>query len=225
MIDVEASTAMEGLMSPAPKKKQGERRGGDTGELERLVRDLLLEIGEDPAREGLVETPARVAEAWKFFTQGYGQDVGELVEDAVFTSANEGMVLVKDIDFYSLCEHHLVPFFGRCHVAYLPDGKIIGLSKIARVVEIFSRRLQVQERLTRQIADAIESHLRPKGVAVLVEARHLCMSMRGVEKHNSVVATSALLGAFKDDEALRMEFFTQLHGINLADGRNQVEYP
>lgn len=182
---------------------------GDDG-LARLVRGILVEIGENPDREGLVSTPRRVAEAWRHFTQGYHQDVGALLSDAVVEDSYEGTVLVKDIDFYSLCEHHLVPFYGNCHIAYVPGKKIVGLSKIARVVEVFSRRLQVQERMTTQIARALEDYLQPKGVAVLVEARHLCMSMRGVEKQNSVVVTAALLGVFRSDQSLRAEFYAQL---------------
>lgn len=182
----------------------------DGGGLPGLIRDLLVAIGEDPAREGLVDTPRRVADTWRYFTQGYGQDIGGLLADAIVEDKHDGIVLVKDIDLYSLCEHHLVPFFGNCHIAYVPNHKIIGLSKIARVVDVYSRRLQVQERLTNQIADALEAHLEPVGVAVLVEARHLCMTMRGVEKHNAVVTTSALRGSFEKDASLRAEFFSQL---------------
>jgi GTP cyclohydrolase I len=180
------------------------------GRLQQLIRELLVEIGEDPQREGLVATPRRVADTWRFFTQGYGQDIGELLGGAIVDDHHEGTVLVKDIDFYSLCEHHLVPFYGNCHIAYIPHKKIIGLSKIARVVEVYSRRLQVQERFTNQIADALEEHLTPKGVVVLVEARHLCMTMRGVERHNAVVTTNALRGRFEKDESLRAEFYAQL---------------
>lgn len=183
---------------------------GDDDKLVPLIKDLLAEIGEDPGRDGLVNTPARVAEAWRFFTQGYGQDIGGLLTDAIFEVEHEGLVLVRGIDFYSLCEHHLVPFFGKCHVAYLPDKKIIGLSKLARIVEVFSRRLQVQERMTSQIAGAIEEHVKPHGVAVQIEARHLCMSMRGVEKHGAVVTTNSLTGVFQTDPSARTAFFTQL---------------
>jgi GTP cyclohydrolase I len=178
--------------------------------LERLVKGLLTEIGEDPSREGLRNTPARVAEAWRFFTRGYNQDVGDLLRGGIFDAEHDGMVLVKDIDFYSMCEHHLVPFFGACHIAYLPDKKIIGLSKLARIVEVYSRRIQVQERLTRQIADAIEKHIKPRGVAVLLEARHLCMCMRGVEKHGTAVATNTLSGVFQTDPSAREALFAQL---------------
>ena len=194
------------------KKPTAPLRALDAQRLPELIRELLFEIGEDPKREGLVDTPRRVAETWHFFTQGYGQDIGELLAGAIFEDSHDGIVLVKDIDFYSLCEHHLVPFFGNCHIGYVPDKKIIGLSKIARVVEVYSRRLQVQERFTNQIADALQTHLEPRGVAVLVEARHLCMSMRGVEKHNAAVTTSALRGCFEKDAPLRSEFFAQLSG-------------
>jgi GTP cyclohydrolase I len=183
----------------------------DSTRLAELIRELLVEIDEDPEREGLVDTPRRVADTWRFFTQGYGQDIGALLGDAIVEDSHDGIVLVKDIDLYSLCEHHLVPFFGNCHIAYVPDKKIIGLSKIARVVDVYSRRLQVQERLTNQIAEALETHLQPRGVAVLVEARHLCMTMRGVEKHNAVVTTTALRGRFENDASLRAEFFAQLN--------------
>ncbi len=191
-------------------KKNARASAVDPGRLPDLIRELLVEIGEDPKREGLAETPRRVAETWRHFTQGYEQDVGSLLAEAIVEDSHDGIVLVKDIDFYSLCEHHLVPFFGNCHIAYIPDEKIIGLSKIARAVEVYSRRLQVQERLTNQIADALETHLEPQGVAVLMEARHLCMSMRGVERHNAAVTTSALRGRFEKDASLRAEFFAQL---------------
>lgn len=183
---------------------------GAPDKLERLVKELLAEIGEDPNRQGLRSTPTRVAEAWRFFTRGYRQDIDELLADAIFDADRDGMVLVKDIDFYSMCEHHLVPFFGACHIAYLPDKKIIGLSKLARIVDVFSRRVQVQERMTAQIADTIEKHVRPKGVAVLLKARHLCMSMRGVEKHGAIVTTNVLRGVFQSDAAVRAAFFSQI---------------
>lgn len=191
-----------------PTKSASATAAGDR--LPEIVREFLGAIGEDPEREGLLETPRRVAEAWREFTAGYAVDIDELLSEGVFEERHEGMVLVKDIEFYSLCEHHLVPFFGRCHVAYIPDKRIVGLSKTARVVEAFARRLQVQERMTDDIARAIERHLRPKGVAVVVEARHLCMMMRGVEKHGSSVVTSALLGSFKRDAALVAELHGQL---------------
>ena len=170
------------------------------------VEALLAEIGEDPTREGLVRTPARVASALRFLTGGYDADVESIVNDALFTVDCSEMVIVREIDFYSLCEHHLLPFFGKCHVAYLPRKQVIGLSKIPRIVEMFSRRLQVQERMTNQIATTLSDVLSPLGVGVVVEATHLCMSMRGVEKQNSFAVTSAMLGGFRDDARTRMEF-------------------
>jgi GTP cyclohydrolase I len=178
--------------------------------MEDAIRVLIEGIGEDPSREGLRDTPDRVRRALEYFARGYGQDLEEIVAGAIFEERMEEMVVVKDIDFYSLCEHHLVPFFGKCHIAYLPKDRVIGLSKLARIVEVFARRLQVQERMTRQIAEAIETHLEPHGVAVVVEAQHLCMMMRGVEKQNSVATTSTMLGSFKDNAASRMEFFSLL---------------
>jgi GTP cyclohydrolase I len=173
-----------------------------------LVRELLGELGEDPNREGLGDTPERVSRAYRYFTTGYRTNVEEVIADAVFKEPQEEMVVLKDIDFYSLCEHHMVPFLGKCHIAYLPKDHIIGLSKLARIVEVFARRLQVQERMTRQIAFSIEKHLNPHGVAVVVEAMHLCMMMRGVEKQNSIATTSTMLGAFKENQASRMEFLS-----------------
>jgi GTP cyclohydrolase IA len=173
---------------------------------EEIVAQLLASIGEDPGREGLLRTPQRVAKAWNFLTRGYGLDLHEVLNDAIFEEKYSEMVVVKKIDFFSLCEHHLLPFFGKVHVAYLPKGKIVGLSKIPRIVEIFSRRLQVQERLTRQIADTLFEALNPEGVGVVIEARHMCMMMRGVEKQNSSATTSAMLGVFRDDMRTRQEF-------------------
>ena len=174
--------------------------------MQEVIRQLLSELGEDPTREGLVATPRRVERALKFLTSGYEADVDAIINDALFTVDYNEMVIVKDIDFYSLCEHHLLPFFGKCHVAYLPNGRVVGLSKIPRLVDVFARRLQVQERLTNQIAATILEKVKPLGVAVVVEAQHLCMSMRGVEKQNSVAVTSAMLGAFRNDARTRAEF-------------------
>ena len=182
--------------------------------LEEMVQRMLLLLGEDPEREGLLRTPVRVAESMQWLTRGYGQSVRDIVCDAVFEEQHENMVLVRDIEVYSLCEHHLLPFFGKAHVAYLPDGRIIGLSKIPRVVDMFARRLQVQERLTDQIAEALMETLQPLGVGVVIEAYHLCMMMRGVEKQNSKTVTSALRGTFRDDAKSRDEFLRLAHGGN-----------
>ena len=174
--------------------------------IESLIEDLLRELGEDPRREGLLRTPGRVARAFEFITQGYRQDPQQILNDAVFEESYNEMVIVKDIDFFSLCEHHMLPFFGRAHVAYVPNGRIVGLSKIARLVEMYSRRLQVQERLTNEIAHVIEKVLQPRGVAVILEAQHLCMMMRGVQKQNSYAISSAMLGEFESDPKTRGEF-------------------
>ena len=171
-----------------------------------LITQLLRELGEDPAREGLLATPTRVEKALRFLTSGYTANVDAVINNALFTVDYSEMVIVKDIDFYSLCEHHLLPFFGKCHVAYIPQNKVIGLSKIPRLVDVFARRLQVQERLTHQIANVIEEKINPLGVAVVMEGTHLCMSMRGVEKQNSFAVTSAMLGAFRNNARTRMEF-------------------
>ncbi|MCY4659070.1 MAG: GTP cyclohydrolase I FolE [Acidobacteria bacterium] len=176
------------------------------------VEVLLSEIGEDPAREGLLRTPERVARSLRFLTSGYGRDIDHVLNDARFSVACDEMVLVRNIDFYSLCEHHLLPFFGKCHVAYVPRDKVVGLSKIPRIVDVFARRLQVQERLTNQIAEVIHDKLDPLGVGVVLEATHLCMVMRGVEKQNSFATTSAMLGSFRKDARTRMEFLNLLHG-------------
>jgi GTP cyclohydrolase I len=176
--------------------------------VERVIVDLLKFMGEDPAREGLLKTPARVATMYEFLTKGYGEDPAKVLKKAIFTERYSEMVIVKDIDFFSLCEHHLVPFYGKCHIAYVPNGKIIGLSKMPRVVEVFARRLQVQERLTQQIVETIYKHLKPQGVGVVMEARHLCMMMRGVEQHDSIATTSAMLGSFRNDVKTRTEFLT-----------------
>jgi GTP cyclohydrolase I len=177
-----------------------------------LIRQLLTALGEDPAREGLAETPRRVDQSLRALTSGYHADLDAVINDALFTVEYSEMVIVRDIDFYSLCEHHLLPFFGKCHVAYIPDGKVIGLSKIPRIVDVFARRLQVQERLTLQVAETIRERLRPLGVAVVMEATHLCMAMRGVEKQNSVTTTSAMLGVFREDARTRHEFLELLQG-------------
>jgi GTP cyclohydrolase I len=171
-----------------------------------LIRRLLIQLGEDPDREGLLRTPGRVEKALTFLTSGYGVNIDEVINEALFTVDYSEMVIVKDIDFYSLCEHHLLPFFGKCHIAYIPASKVIGLSKIPRLVDVFSRRLQIQERLTNQIADTIRDKIAPLGVAVVMEATHLCMSMRGVEKQNSFAVTSAMHGVFRTSARTRMEF-------------------
>ena len=174
--------------------------------MQEIIRQLLVELGEDPSREGLLDTPKRVQKALKFLTSGYAADVDATLNNALFSVDYNEMVIVRDIDFYSLCEHHLLPFFGKCHVAYIPQGRVLGLSKMPRLVDIFARRLQIQERLTNQIAQTICQKIDPLGVAVVMEATHLCMSMRGVEKQNSVAATSAMLGVFREDARTRMEF-------------------
>jgi len=170
------------------------------------IQEILSLVGEDPGREGLVKTPERVEKAYRFFTSGYGKSVKDEINGALFSVEYDEMIIVNDIDFYSLCEHHLLPFFGRCHVAYVPNGKVLGLSKIPRLVEIFSRRLQVQERLTTQIAEAIQETVNPLGVGVVMEGQHLCMMMRGVEKQNTEAVTSAMLGVFRTDSKARTEF-------------------
>jgi GTP cyclohydrolase I len=173
-----------------------------------IIRQMLTEIGEDPDREGLQRTPERVAESMAFLTQGYSRDLEAEINDAVFESENREMVLVRDIDFYSMCEHHMLPFFGRAHIAYLPAGKILGLSKLARVVDVYARRLQVQENLTIQIGQCLQEILDPDGVAVVLKAQHLCMMMRGVEKQNSLTVTSEMTGSFRDNASTRMEFLS-----------------
>jgi len=178
--------------------------------MQEIIRQLLSELGENPSREGLLDTPKRVENSLRFLTSGYQADVDAVLNDALFSVDYNEMVIVKDIDFYSLCEHHLLPFFGKCHVAYIPNGRVVGLSKIPRVVDIFARRLQVQERLTNQIAATILEKVKPIGVGVVLEARHLCMSMRGVGKQNSVAVTSAMLGTFRSDARTRSEFLELL---------------
>jgi GTP cyclohydrolase I len=178
--------------------------------MEQSYLELLAAIGEDPQREGLLKTPTRAARAFEFLTNGYRQSIDEVVNGAIFESDTSEIILVKDIELYSMCEHHLLPFIGRAHVAYIPQGKVIGLSKVARLVDVFARRLQIQENLTLQIADALMKTLHPAGVGVVVEAKHLCMMMRGVEKQNSSMKTSCLLGSFKEDARTRSEFFSLL---------------
>jgi len=182
--------------------------GAETAELQALVEQLLGLLGEDPTREGLLKTPERVAKALRFFTQGYQQDVEEVFNGALYSVKYDEMVVVRDIDFFSLCEHHLLPFYGKCHVAYIPNDRVVGLSKIPRLVEVFSRRLQVQERLTVQIAETLQEKLNPQGVAVVIEARHLCMMMRGVETPNAVAVTSSMHGVFLNQQKTREEFLT-----------------
>jgi GTP cyclohydrolase IA len=174
--------------------------------MQEIIRQLLAELGEDPSREGLLDTPKRVERALAFLTSGYAADVDATLNNALFSVDYNEMVIVRDIDFYSMCEHHLLPFFGKCHIAYIPQGRVLGLSKIPRLVDIFARRLQIQERLTSQIAETLREKVDPLGVAVVMEATHLCMSMRGVEKQNSVATTSAMLGVFREDARTRMEF-------------------
>ncbi len=180
-------------------------------QMQALVEQILIAVGEDPKRDGLLKTPERVEKSMKFLTSGYQVNIDELINGALYEESYNEMVIVKDIDVYSLCEHHLLPFFGKCHVAYLPSGKIIGLSKVPRLVDAFSRRLQVQERLTTQIAQCIDEALKPAGVAVVIEALHLCMSMRGVEKQSSFTTTSSMVGSFKDDARTRSEFLSLLN--------------
>jgi GTP cyclohydrolase I len=182
-----------------------------------IIRQLLAELGEEPSREGLLDTPKRVEKSLRFLTSGYAADVDAVLNNALFTVDYNEMVIVKNIDFYSLCEHHLLPFFGKCHVAYIPQGRVLGLSKIPRLVEIFARRLQVQERLTNQVAETLREKIDPLGVAVVMEASHLCMSMRGVEKQNSVAVTSAMLGVFQDDARTRMEFLELIRRADVGD--------
>jgi GTP cyclohydrolase IA len=174
--------------------------------MEELIRKLLIAIGENPDRQGLVKTPGRVAEAWRFLTRGYTQDVREVLNDAIFDEDANHMIIVKDIEIYSLCEHHMLPFFGRCHIGYIPNGKVLGVSKLARIADVFARRLQLQERLTNQIAETLMQAIQPEGVGVVIQAKHLCMMMRGVEKQNSNMVTSAMLGSFRDSISTRTEF-------------------
>lgn len=190
----------------------------DLDKVQSLVTKLLVDLGEDPGRNGLLKTPERVAKALRFLTRGYQQDIDQLLNGALFPIEYDEMVIVKDIDFFSMCEHHLLPFFGKCHVGYLPNKKVVGLSKIPRVVDVFSRRLQVQERLTTQIADTLQQKLNAHGVAVVMEARHLCMMMRGVEKQNTIAVSSSMLGAFRSQQQTREEFLTLIRGSSIRDG-------
>tara|TARA_B100000965_G_scaffold396722_2_gene412070 strand:+ start:733 stop:1296 length:564 start_codon:yes stop_codon:yes gene_type:complete len=173
-----------------------------------LTKKLLLELGEDPEREGLISTPSRVSKAWRFFSQGYKKNINDVINNAIFTEDCKDMVVVRDIEFYSMCEHHMIPFFGKAHVGYLPNGKIIGLSKIPRIIDMYSRRLQVQERLTRQIASTLQDVLEPIGVAVVMEGQHMCMQMRGVAKQNSFASTSSMIGQFRKSSETRAEFLS-----------------
>lgn len=208
------STNITGVLETRPDRNTQNGRepqihppsGGINQQMIEAVRTLLLEVGEDPEREGLLKTPKRVAEAMRFMTGGYNQSLEEIVNGAIFDEGHNEMVLVRDINFFSLCEHHMLPFMGKAHVAYIPNQKVVGLSKLARVVEMYARRLQVQERLTRQIAEAIQTILEPKGVAVVMEATHMCMVMRGVQKPGSWTVTSAMLGEFQDEQKTREEF-------------------
>jgi len=188
----------------------------DTASTQDLYRELIRRIGEDPTRDGLLDTPRRMEKSMAYLTRGYDQSVSEVLHQALFDVDYDEMVIVKDIEFFSLCEHHLLPFFGKAHVAYVPNGKVIGLSKAARLVDVFARRLQVQERLTREVADAIEEAIHPQGVAVILEAQHLCMMMRGVEKQHSSTVTSAMLGVFKTQLQTRNEFLSLVRGTGTA---------
>lgn len=192
--------------------------GTDTDAIQSLIEQLLVHLGENPTRDGLTKTPERVAKAFRFFTEGYQQDADEVLNGALFPIEYDEMVVIRDIDFFSLCEHHLLPFYGKCHVAYLPNGRIVGLSKIPRLVEVYSRRLQVQERLTVQIAEAIQQKLNPQGVAVVMEARHLCMMMRGVETPNAVAVTSSMQGVFQSQQQTREEFLNLIRRSGPGSG-------
>jgi GTP cyclohydrolase I len=202
---MEAVEITKGMSEPL----QDETTGLQSASLEDLVREMLGRIGEDPSREGLLDTPQRVAKSMEFLTRGYSQQPTDVVNGALFTVDYDEMVIVKDIEMFSLCEHHMLPFFGKVHIAYIPNGKVIGLSKLPRLVEVFARRLQVQERLTTQLADAIQEIIQPQGVGVVIEARHLCMMMRGVEKQHSAAITSSMLGVFRQQET-RHEFLSLL---------------
>ena len=199
-------------MATIPARSEPAEETLETASTQDIYRELLTRLGEDPNRDGLVHTPERIEKALKFLTRGYTMDVNAVLHDALFDVDYDEMVIVKDIEFYSMCEHHMLPFFGKAHVAYVPNGKVIGLSKIARLVDVFSRRLQVQERLTRQIADSITEAIKPQGVAVILEGQHLCMMMRGVEKQHSATVTSAMLGVCKTQLQTRNEFLSLVRG-------------
>jgi len=194
----------------------GESSTLTSASVEELVRELIVRLGEDPTREGLVRTPDRVRRAYEFLVKGYKEDPEAMLRNALFTVTYDEMVIVKDIEMFSLCEHHILPFFGKVHVAYIPNGKVIGLSKLPRLIEIFSRRLQIQERLTTQIAETIQKAIQPQGVGVVIEARHLCMMMRGVEKQHSAAVTSSMLGCFREEQETRTEFLALIR--NRANG-------
>ena len=179
--------------------------------IEKITKQLLIEIGEDTDREGLLKTPLRVSKSWRYLTSGYSMTIDQVVNGAIFNEENQDMIIVKYINYYSLCEHHLLPFMGKVHVGYIPDGKVLGLSKIPRIVDIYSRRLQLQERLTHQIANSITDFLNPKGVAIVIEGEHLCMRMRGVEKQNAIMQTSSMTGIFRKEEKTRKEFLNLIH--------------
>ena len=180
--------------------------------MQEIVRQMLVAIGEDPEREGLLKTPERVEKSMKFLTRGYTQNLNDVINGAIFHEECDDMVIVRDIEFYSLCEHHMLPFFGKCHIGYIPRGKVLGVSKLARITDMFARRLQLQERLGRQIADAVNQVLEPEGVGVVIEGQHLCMLMRGVQKQNSIMTTSAMLGSFRKEESTRLEFLKLIKG-------------
>jgi GTP cyclohydrolase I len=200
----------------ASMKSTTEKPTLTSASFEDLVREMVVRLGEDPKREGLVDTPERVHKAYEFLTRGYKEDPEKLLKGALFTVTYDEMVIVKDIEMFSLCEHHMLPFFGKVHIAYIPNGKVIGLSKLPRLVELFSRRLQIQERLTTQIAETIQQVIEPQGVGVVIEARHLCMMMRGVEKQHSAAVTSSMLGCFRHEEETRSEFLSLIR--NRANG-------
>jgi GTP cyclohydrolase IA len=207
-----------GARARRTRSSSQDEASSDQDPIEALVTQLLLHMGEAPERNGLLNTPKRFAKAMRFMTQGYRQDIDHLLNGALFPIEYDEMVIVKDIDFFSMCEHHLLPFFGKCHVGYLPNKKVVGLSKIPRVVDTFSRRLQVQERLTVQIAETLKNKLNAHGVAVVMEARHLCMMMRGVEKQNTVAVSSSMLGVFRTQQQTREEFLNLIRGSSVRDG-------